>query len=118
MTMTASLNLLFAVSEKLEISLQRRDTRLRLRGLELLDAEHKKFETKFEERDAELSLGGTSPNDWPTRERKRVNGVAFIKGTPEYQETPSHRRLPSPDPYDRTVSKRKWEQYLQLGRQR
>ncbi len=47
---------------------------------------------------------------WRRRLAKRLSGVRFVKATPEYAACCS--RPPTPDPYDRTVSKRRWERSL------
>ena len=45
---------------------------------------------------------------WRRRLKKRLAAVAFIKSTLEY--TTCCSRPSTPDPLDRTVSKRRWEQ--------
>jgi hypothetical protein len=68
-------------------------------------------------------LGGTPvPADdaeWQRRQSKRAASVAAIKRTPEYQRCqaldslhPVTTGILSPDPFDRTVSKRSWEKEM------
>ena len=58
-------------------------------------------------------------DNWPARQKKREAGVQYIKGTMEYrqsQERSPHSRPRTPDPTDRTISKRSWERGMQLWR--
>lgn len=65
-----------------------------------------------------------SEHDWPRKLAKRREAVAAVKRTPEYKEARSHGLrdasnvdLPlTPDPTDKTLSKRKWEDGVQAWR--
>jgi len=58
------------------------------------------------------SLPEASEEDWQRRVQKRHAIVAHIKGTAEYKSCSAMQRASrpiTPDPYDRSVSKRQWE---------
>ena len=67
------------------------------------------------------SRGNVKNSDEKTA-RKRSNGFAFIKSTPEfarYQELLQEgegTRIAEPDPADLSVAKRGWEQQMQVWR--
>ena len=48
---------------------------------------------------------------WRRHLAKRLAGVRFVKATADYAACCS--RPPTPDPFDRTVTKRKWEKSMQ-----
>lgn len=72
----------------------------------------------------------TSQDEWERRVEKRLSAVAMIKNSSEYQKMLERHcsaersgtastlmNLPkTPDPTDRTISKRTWETQLQLWR--
>ena len=46
---------------------------------------------------------------WQRRTFKRLQAVSAIKASPEYDYPGNAMRPQTPDPYDRGVSKRRWE---------
>merc|ERR1712218_33295 len=54
-------------------------------------------------------LPEASEEVWQRRERKRQDAVAMVKALDAYRRLESCRRPRSPDPFDRSISKRKWE---------
>ena len=60
---------------------------------------------------------------WQTRTSHRLEGVAAVKRSLEYRELLVAERVhgsvvrpKTPDPYDRSVVKRKWERGMQIWR--
>ena len=54
-------------------------------------------------------------NDWQRRLSHRLAGVRSVKTSSDYAACCA--RPPTPDPYDRTVTKRRWERSIQEFRQ-
>ena len=68
-----------------------------------------------------LMLRVTQYDDWGVRQSKREAGVYHVKLTADYQrvqhELFSHLRPATPDPTDRSLSKRTWERDMQAWRE-
>ena len=61
-------------------------------------------------------LADASEEEWRRRQRTRRAIVAAIKDSPEYLALQASCRPATPDPKDRTTSKRSWETKVQMWR--